>query len=85
MKKLSILLSLMLIIAASLAWAVSPGSLSREKKSRPSKPLAIEIPALEAKVSVTTDRDGVRHIEATNDHDLAVASGYVQCRDRPAC
>jgi penicillin amidase len=29
-----------------------------------------------------TDRDGVRHIEATNDHDLAVASGYVHCRDR---
>ena len=66
----------------SLAWAVSPGSLSREKKSRPSKPLAIEIPGLTDEVRLTTDREGVRHIEATNDHDLAVASGYVHCRDR---
>ena len=72
----------MLIIVASLAWAVSPGSLSREKKSRPSKPLAIEIPALKGEVRLMTDRDGVRHIKATNDHDLAVASGYVHCRDR---
>jgi penicillin amidase len=62
--------------------SVSPGSLSREKKSRPSKPSAIEIPGLTDEVRLITDRDGVRHIEATNDHDLAVAQGYVHCSDR---
>ncbi len=113
MKKLSILFSLILIFAASVAWAAPPGqayftdfttflkageimpasmtasrfsvglvSMSRKKESRPSKPPAIEIPALTDKVRVITDRDGVRHIEATNDFDLAIASGYVHCRDR---
>jgi len=83
MKKLSILLSLMLIFAASLAWAAPQKQSNFTDVTKFSKGgKTLEIPALEAKVSVTTDREGVRHIEATNDHDLAVASGYVHCRDR---
>lgn len=41
-----------------------------------------EIPGLGAPVKVTTDKDGVRHIEAADDFDLQLAQGYVHCRDR---
>jgi penicillin amidase len=40
------------------------------------------IPGLSAAVKVVTDEDGVWHIEAENDFDLAIAQGYVHCRDR---
>ncbi len=42
----------------------------------------IEIPGLIGVVNVTTDVDGVWHIEADNDADLSRAQGYVHCRDR---
>src|SRR5262245_47625092 len=42
----------------------------------------IEIPGLSGPVSVRTDQEGVWHIEADNDLDLAIAQGYVHCRDR---
>ncbi|MGH0029025.1 MAG: penicillin acylase family protein [Myxococcota bacterium] len=42
----------------------------------------IELPGLTAPVKVTTDHQGVWHIEAENDFDLALAQGYVHCRDR---
>jgi penicillin amidase len=73
----------MLILAASLAWAIPQKQSNFTDVTKFSKGgKTLEIPDLAAKVSVTTDREGVRHIEATNDHDLAVASGYVHCRDR---
>jgi penicillin amidase len=43
---------------------------------------SIELPGLGADVSVTTDREGVRHIAAQDDFDLARVAGYVHCRDR---
>ena len=83
MKKLSILFSLILILAASLAWAAPPGQAYFSDFTKFFKGgETFEIPALTDKVRVITDRDGVRHIEATNDFDLAIASGYVHCRDR---
>ena len=42
----------------------------------------IEIPGLSGAVHIVTDREGVRHLEARNDLDLARAQGYVHCRDR---
>src|SRR5262245_64704478 len=42
----------------------------------------VQIPGLSESVLVTTDRDGVWHIEAANDFDLAIAQGYVHCRER---
>lgn len=42
----------------------------------------VEIPGLSESVSVATDRDGVWHIDAADDRDLALAQGYVHCRDR---
>ena len=45
-------------------------------------PTAVEIPGLSQSVNVTTDANGVWHIEAANDLDLAIAQGYVHCRDR---
>ena len=42
----------------------------------------IEIPGLGGEVRVLTDKDGVRHIAADDDVDLAIAQGYVHCRDR---
>jgi penicillin amidase len=41
-----------------------------------------QIPGLSAPVTFSQDGDGVWHIEAQDDHDLAIAQGYVQCRDR---
>jgi penicillin amidase len=43
---------------------------------------SVEIPGLNADVAVTTDGDGVRHLLAEDDFDLALAEGYVHCRDR---
>ena len=40
------------------------------------------VPGLSQSVSVTTDGDGVWHIVAEDDLDMAIAQGYVHCRDR---
>src|SRR5262249_3245400 len=40
------------------------------------------LPGLSAAVGVTTDKEGVWHLDAENDLDLAIAQGYVHCRDR---
>jgi penicillin amidase len=45
-------------------------------------PTEIGLAGLEDPVQVVTDRDGVRHLTATNDFDLARAQGFVHCRDR---
>ena len=42
----------------------------------------IDLPGLTSAVRVTTDREGVRHLVADNDLDLALAQGYVHARDR---
>ena len=42
----------------------------------------VEIPGLGAPVAVITDKDGVRHLSAQDDFDLARAAGWVHCRDR---
>src|SRR5262245_38406609 len=42
----------------------------------------VEIPGLSEGVTVATDADGVWHIDAANDFDLAIAQGYIHCRDR---
>jgi penicillin amidase len=42
----------------------------------------IDLPGLSESVRVVTDHDGVWHITAQNDTDLALAQGYVHCRDR---
>jgi penicillin amidase len=42
----------------------------------------IVIPGLSQPVQVTTDADGVWHIVAEDDFDMAIAQGYVHCRDR---
>ena len=43
---------------------------------------SVGMPGLSAPVTVTTDADGVRHLVADNDLDLARAQGYVHARDR---
>ena len=40
------------------------------------------IPGLTHPVRVTTDREGVLHFVAQDDFDLALAQGYVHCRER---
>ena len=42
----------------------------------------VELPGLTRPVRVVTDHEGVWHITAHNDSDLATAQGYVHCRDR---
>ncbi len=42
----------------------------------------VELPGLSESATVATDRDGVWHIDAANDLDLALVQGYVHCRDR---
>ncbi len=42
----------------------------------------IDLPGLSEPVQVTTDRNGVRHLTAANDLDLARAQGWVHARDR---
>jgi penicillin amidase len=44
--------------------------------------VSIPLPGLNDDVSVVTDKDGVPHITASDDFDLARAGGYVHCRDR---
>jgi len=42
----------------------------------------IQLPGLGGPVSVTTDRNGVWHIDAADDFDLSLAQGYLHCRER---
>jgi penicillin amidase len=42
----------------------------------------VHIPCLEGAVSYVQDRNGVPHLKASNDFDLACAEGYVHARDR---
>jgi len=48
----------------------------------PCSPAVHEIPGLGAAVKVVTDKDGVRHLFAQDDFDLAIAQGFVHCQDR---
>ena len=41
-----------------------------------------ELPGLSTRVTIQTDEDGVRHLTARDDLDLARAMGWVHCRDR---
>lgn len=43
---------------------------------------SIALPGLSAPVRVLTDAEGVRHLFAENDRDLALAQGWVHARDR---
>jgi penicillin amidase len=69
MKKPAPLISLCLVALASIGVGQCPAD-------------TIPIPGLQAPVKVTTDAEGVWHIEAQNDFDAARAQGYVHCRDR---
>ncbi|WP_010096419.1 penicillin acylase family protein [Ornithinibacillus scapharcae] len=51
-------------------------------KSLPQVEGTIEIPGLQDEVIVTTDEHGVPHIQASNDHDLYMAQGYMQAQNR---
>ena len=42
----------------------------------------VAIPGLSASVSVTTDKNGVPHLRAQNDLDLARVQGLIHARDR---
>ncbi len=42
----------------------------------------VVLPGLTHQVDISTDADGVWHFVADNDFDLAIAQGYVHCRDR---
>ena len=42
----------------------------------------VEVPGLDAPASVIYDRDGVPHISAANDVDMARVQGWIHARDR---
>jgi penicillin amidase len=42
----------------------------------------LPLPGLTAPARVVTDDNGIWHIQAANDFDLALVQGYVHCRDR---
>lgn len=51
-------------------------------KAKPEVEGTIAIDALQEEVIVTTDGDGVPHIQAENNHDLYMAQGFVQAQNR---
>lgn len=72
-----------LLAAATLALpvlAVGGGGGSAPPVQPPSE--TIDLPGLTAPVRVVTDREGVRHLFAANDLDIARAQGWVHARDR---
>ena len=52
------------------------------RKSFPVTEGSIEVPGLEFPVAVTRDAFGVPSIDARNEHDLMMATGYVHAQDR---
>ena len=62
------------IVALVLLTGVSLGA-------QPCAP-TLTLPGLSDEVTVVTDKDGVRHLTASDDFDLARAQGFVHCRDR---
>ena len=66
--------------AASLALVLSAGgSVAGAQKARQE---ALDAAGLIAPVEIVTDRWGISHIYAENDHDLFFAQGYAAARDR---
>lgn len=66
---------------ALLAAALLLATLAGPAAARAAGP-TIPLPGLTADVRVVTDDDGVRHVVAQNDLDMARAQGYVHARDR---
>ncbi len=53
-----------------------------DKKRQPQIVGEINLPGLDGKVSVTRDRDGIPHIQASTDHDLYYTQGFIHAQDR---
>jgi penicillin G amidase len=77
-KVLAILLTAVLVLTAATAgtgyWFLH--------KSLPVVKGDLDVPGLNAPVTVWRDAHGVPHIEADSDHDLFLAQGYVTAQDR---
>lgn len=56
--------------------------LNEINKSLPTINGTVQLPGLTANVTVTRDKNGVPHIEASNLQDLYMAQGYVHAQDR---
>lgn len=78
-KKILFTIAGIIVLLLIVAYFIASGY---TKKSMAQLEGTIELPMLEHEVVVTTDEDGVPHIQAENDHDLYMAQGYVQAEDR---
>nr|WP_229683141.1 penicillin acylase family protein [Virgibacillus oceani]GGG77096.1 beta-lactam antibiotic acylase [Virgibacillus oceani] len=77
-KILLITLGLLILIAAALAIFAN----AYINKSLAQVEGTIELAMLENEVTVITDKNGVPHIKAENEHDLFIAQGYIQAQSR---
>ena len=64
-------------LVVAVAAAVAPGAAAEEPRRE-----TIALPGLIAPVEIVTDRWGISHIYAGNEHDLFFAQGYAAARDR---
>src|SRR5450830_993840 len=75
LKIIAILLTLLLVVAGSIAgWYIYT--------KLPQRSGSVPLQKLQAKVSVRYDERGVPHIKAENETDLYRALGYVHAQDR---
>ncbi|MFC7442778.1 penicillin acylase family protein [Laceyella putida] len=70
---ISLLFFLLLLVSIGHVWIHYPLPLTQGE---------VKLPGLRFPVTVTRDSQGVPHIEATNQHDLYMAQGYVTAQDR---
>ncbi len=75
-------LLLLLLIVVVLMAVLGTGYLYLMRRGFPRIDGALQLPGLQADVTVIRDKNGIPHIYASNTHDLFMAQGYVQAQDR---
>jgi penicillin G amidase len=75
-------LLLLLLIFVVLVAVLGTGYLYLTRRAFPRIDGTLQLPGLQAAVTVIRDKNGIPHIYAANTHDLFMAQGYVQAQDR---
>ncbi len=75
-------LLLFLLVVVLLAAVLGTGYLYLMRRAFPRIDGSLQLPGLQAPVTVIRDKNGIPHIYAASTHDLFMAQGYVQAQDR---
>jgi penicillin amidase len=82
MRFIKALLLFLLAVVVILAVVLGGSYLYLTRRAFPQTAGSLQLPGLQAPVSIIRDTNGIPHIYAGNTHDLFMAQGYAQAQDR---